>query len=331
MPRRFASTAAFACHRSNPRAIVPKADPVSRFVQHTHPFTPYDERPPFGADGFVGRIPHDDILPQLVGDAFRHRVGVKPLDLANWFVRDDEWQPTIEMKQRLIAKRRNEVVSFRDDAHDVAQEAAELVLGWLGRTPTATGVDALVEAAGAVPDDLTVLRSVPSDDGESLPFVAGVVCSPSRWRLAEKIGLDMLAVHKPVALYAEHIGAAVDTTLTRLSPDKPIWRSNWTLEDHPALFQPYSPDGPMVEEPGELWIRIERETLRRLPRTRGILFTIRGFQEPLSSYVQRGPEVVRTLRELVARLPDSLARYKSVYDYRDFVLGWLDSLLAAKR
>jgi hypothetical protein len=140
----------------------------------------------------------------------------------------------------------------------------------------------------------------------------------------------MLAVHKPVALYAEHIGAAVDTTLTRLSPDKPVWRSNWTLEDHPALFQPYSPDGPLVEEPGELWIRIERETLRRLPRTRGILFTIRGFQEPLASYVQRGPEAIRTLRELVARLPDSLARYKSVYDYREFVLGWLDSLLAAR-
>jgi hypothetical protein len=28
-------------------------------------------------------------------------------------------------------------------------------------------------------------------------------------------------------------------------------------------------------------------------------------------------------------LPDSLARYKSVYDYREFVMGWLDSLLAA--
>jgi hypothetical protein len=172
------------------------------------------------------------------------------------------------------------------------------------------------------------LRSIPSDDGEQLPFVAGVVCSPSRWRLKEKIGLDMLAVHKPVALYAEHIGAAVDTTLTRLSPEKPIWRSNWTLEDHPSLFQPFSPDRPLVDHPSELWIRIERETLRRLPHTRGILFTIRGFQEPLSSYVQRGPEVVRTLRELVARLPDSLARYKSVYDYRAATITWLDSLLA---
>jgi hypothetical protein len=311
---------------------VPKADPVSRFVQHRSPFTPYDERPPTGSEAFACRIPHDEILPQLVGESFRHRVGVKPLDLANWFVRDDEWEPTVAMKKRLIAERRNEVVSFREDAHDVAQEAAELVLGWLGQSPSNHGVDALVEAACAVPDDLTVLRSIPAEsgDGEQLPFVAGVVCSPSRWRLAEKIGLDMLAVHKPVALYAEHIGSAVDTTLARLSPDKPIWRSNWTLEDHPALFQPFSPDGPLVEEPSELWIRIERETLRRLPRTRGILFTIRGFQEPLSSYVQRGPDAIRTLRELVARLPDSLARYKSVYDYREFVMGWLDSLLATR-
>jgi hypothetical protein len=232
------------------------------------------------------------------------------------------------MKRELIADRRHEVVSFRDDCHDVAQEAAELVLTWAGKSTSRTGVDALVDAALAVPDDLTVLRSVASGDAEQLPFVAGVVCSPSRWRLADKIGHDMLTVHKPVALYAEHIGAAVDTTLTRLSPDKPVWRSNWTLEDHPALFQPFSPGRQLVDHPSELWIRIERETLRRLPRTKGVLFTIRGFQEPLATYVQRGPEAISALRELVARLPDAVARYKSVYDYRAATLTWLDSLLA---
>jgi hypothetical protein len=232
------------------------------------------------------------------------------------------------MKRALIDERRNDVVCYRDDAHDVAQEVAELILGWLGKTTSNTGIDALVDAAREVPDDLTVLRSIPGEVDEQLPFVAGVVCSPSRWKLSEKIGHDMLTVHKPVSLYAEHIGAAVDTTLTRLSPEKPIWRSNWTLEDHPALFQPYSPNKPLVEHPSQLWIRIERETLRRLPRTRGILFTIRGFQEPLTTYVQRGPEAIRTLRELVSRLPDALARYKSVYDYRAATINWLDSLLA---
>lgn len=278
--------------------------------------------------GHAARIPHDDILPQVVGDAFRHRVGTKPLDLQQWFVRDAEWEPTLAMKRDLIARRRNDVVCYRDDAHEVAQEAGELVLSWLDKTTSNTGVEALVDAALAVPDDLTVLRSIPNDAGEQLPFVAGVVCSPSRWRLSEKIGHDMLTVHKPVSLYADHIGAAVDTTLTRLSPEKPIWRSNWTLEDHPALFQPQSPSKPLVEHPSELWIRIERETLRRLPQTRGILFTIRGFQEPLTTYVQRGTQAISTLRELVSRLPDSLARYKSVYDYRAATISWLDSLIA---
>jgi hypothetical protein len=300
---------------------------VTSFVAHQDPFTPFDEVPS-SPTASEFRIPHSEILPLVVGDGFRHRVGVKPLDLDHWFVRDDEWLPTLSMKHDLIARRRDAVVACRDDGHDVAQEAAELVLAWQGKSPTMTGIDALIEAALTVPDDLTVLRSIPTADGEQLPFVAGVVCSPSRWRIAEKIGLDMLAVHKPVALYAEHIGAAVDTTLTRLTPERPVWRSNWTLEDHPALFQPHSPAAPMADHPSQLWIRIERETLRRLPRTRGILFTIRGFQEPLSEYVRRGPEVVRNLRELVARLPDALARYKSVYDYRAATITWLDSLLA---
>ena len=303
---------------------------MTSFVTHRDPFTPFDSAPstPSVDAGYVARIPHDDILPQVVGDTFRHRVGTKPLDLQQWFVHDAEWEPTLAMKRELISRRRNDVVCYRDDAHEVAQEAGELVLSWLDKTTSNTGVEALVDAALAVPDDLTVLRSIPNDAGEQLPFVAGVVCSPSRWRLSEKIGHDMLTVHKPVSLYADHIGAAVDTTLTRLSPERPIWRSNWTLEDHPALFQPYSPDTPLVEHPSELWIRIERETLRRLPQTRGILFTIRGFQEPLTTYVQRGTQAISTLRELVSRLPDSLARYKSVYDYRAATISWLDSLIA---
>ena len=303
---------------------------MTSFVTHRDPFTPFDSAPSTRSvdAGHAARIPHDDILPQVVGDAFRHRVGTKPLDLQQWFVRDAEWEPTLAMKRDLIARRRNDVVCYRDDAHEVAQEAGELVLSWLDKTTSNTGVEALVDAALAVPDDLTVLRSIPNDAGEQLPFVAGVVCSPSRWRLSEKIGHDMLTVHKPVSLYADHIGAAVDTTLTRLSPEKPIWRSNWTLEDHPALFQPQSPSKPLVEHPSELWIRIERETLRRLPQTRGILFTIRGFQEPLTTYVQRGTQAISTLRELVSRLPDSLARYKSVYDYRAATISWLDSLIA---
>ena len=309
------------------------------FVPHDHPFTPFDEVPPADAAGFRALPAPDEMLPPMptAGAEFRHRVGVRPLDAERWLPRDAETEPTLAMKRRLVAERREDVVARLDDERasalglapglvdDAAEEAGRLVASWCGAPTPASGVDALVDAALATADDLTVLAPTPAG---GLVFVAGVVCSPSRWRLAEKIGHDMLTVHAPVSRYGEHIGGAVDTLLARLSPERPVWRSNWTLEDHPALFQPSPPREPLGREPADLWIRMERETLRRLPRTGGVLFTIRGYQQPLRDYVRRGPEVASTLRALVARLPDDLARYKSVLPYRDAVLTWLDSLPA---
>lgn len=260
------------------------------------------------------------MIPVMPGGDFRHRVGVRPLDLADWLPADAETTPTIAMKRELLATRREEVVASYPGGDAAAEEAARLVAEWVGVALAASGVDALVEAALLVADDLTVLA--PNEQGE-LVFVAGVVCSPSRWRLAEKMGQPMLAVHEPVSRYAEHIGAAVDATLSRLSAERPLWRSNWTLEDHPALFQPEAPSAPLVDDPSMLWIRMERETLRRLPDTGGVLFTIRGYQQPLPEYVAGRPERAATLVALIERLPDDLARYKSVLAYRTSVVDWL--------
>jgi hypothetical protein len=69
---------------------------------------------------------------------------------------------------------------------------------------------------------------------------------------------------------------------------------------------------------------MERETLRRLPQSNGVLFTIRGFQQPLVDYVQGGAERAATLAALIARLPDDVARYKSIRPYRESVLAWLE-------
>ena len=292
-------------------------------VPHQHPFTPYDESPVVDMAAFAPMPPVDDILPHAMYDEFRHRLGTRSLDLSQWLTPDTETAPTIEMKRKLIEHRRSEVVALYEGGDSAAQEAAELVAQWTGVALTHSGIDALVDAALMVADDLTVLEPRSSGVGSELLFVAGVVCSPSRWKLADKMGKNMMQVHAPVAKYAEHIGQAVDTTLQRLTVDRPLWRSNWTLEDHPALFQPVLPVTRLVDDVSQLWIRIERETLRRLPRTGGVLFTIRGFQQPLAEYVARGVEHVEALRALIERLPDDLSRYKSVLPYRALILDWL--------
>jgi hypothetical protein len=267
----------------------------------------------------------EQILPQVVGENFRHRLGTFPVEISNWLLRDAEFDLTVQLKEKLLATRRSEVVGLQPGGEEVAQEAAQLVGQWAGVELKSTGIDALVEASLLVADDLAVLQPVKSQNGsEQLLLNAAVVCCPSRWLLAEKMGHNMLAIHEPVAKYADHVGAAVDTYFQRLTVEKPVWRSNWIIQDHPALFQPQIPSGPLVKTPDELWIRMERQTLRRLPKTGGILFTIRGYQQPLPEYLSRSKQIAQNIRIMLERLPDDVAQYKSVLKYRPIIMNWID-------
>ena len=285
-------------------------------ILHQHPFTPYDQLPVGDVASFQTFPIPDAILPVEMTNEFRHRVGTRPLDMAQWLPSDEETAPTIAMKRELLRTRRDEVVSLHPGGEYAAYEAAQLVADFVGVNLQSTGIDALVEAALMVADDLVVMNQV---------VVAGVVCSPSRWRLSSKLGQDMLAVHRPVARYAEQVGGAVDTTMARLKADQPMVRSNWTIEDHCALFQPIGPSAPLLSDPSQLWVRMERQTLRALPLSGGSLFTIRTFQQPITQYVARGADKARTLHSLIKRLPDDVAKYKSLLHYRESLLAWLES------
>jgi len=294
-------------------------------VLHRHPFTPFDQTPSAEIASFLAMPIPEEILPQVIGENFRHRLGTFKVDVANWLPLDAETGLTIELKKKLLATRRDEVAALRPGGEAAAEEAALLVSQWAGVELSSTGINALVEASSLVADDLAVLQPVKSADGnEKLLLTAAVVCCPSRWTLAEKMGHDMLAVHAPVAKYAEHVGAAVDNYFQRITVEKPVWRSNWIIQDHPALFQPVIPPGPLLENPQDLWIRMERQTLRRLPETGGILFTIRGYQQSLPEYLSRSKDIASNLRVLLERLPDDVAQYKSVYYYRPKILKWIN-------
>ncbi|MEY4129413.1 MAG: hypothetical protein RIS81_1162 [Actinomycetota bacterium] len=321
MPSRFVSTVAFACRLSDESI----SRVASNHVLHRHPFTPFDETPPAEAASFSAMPIPEQILPQLVGDNFRHRLGIFPVEISNWLLRDAEFDLTVQLKKKLLATRRSEVVGLQPGGDEVAEEAAQLVSAWAGVELASRGIDALVEASLLVADDLAVLQPIKSHDGsEQLLLNAAVVCCPSRWMLSEKMGHNMLAIHEPVAKYADHVGAAVDTYFQRLTVEKPVWRSNWIIQDHPALFQPQIPSGPLVKTPDELWIRMERQTLRRLPKTGGILFTIRGYQQPLPEYLSRSTQIAQNIRTMLERLPDDVAQYKSVLKYRPAIMNWIN-------
>ncbi len=155
---------------------------------------------------------------------------------------------------------------------------------------------ALERLTRPIDEDVCVLR-----DGV---LVAGCVCAPSHWRLRDKLGAPLSAIHEPVPRYADELAAKVDRFVERLPVGVVVGRRNWTIHEAAARYEPERPE-PIGVEPPLQWLRSERQTLHRRPRG-AVVFAIR------TDMVQLRDVPVTVRRALAARLvaePDDLRRY----------------------
>ncbi|KAL4241323.1 hypothetical protein ABKN59_000084 [Abortiporus biennis] len=75
----------------------------------------------------------------------------------------------------------------------------------------------------------------------------------------------------------------------------------------------YPPIGPST-----VWLRVERETMRRLPRTGAVIFTIRTYQTRISELAKE-PGVPGRIASALRSWPDDVARYKGHEAYEGIV------------
>jgi hypothetical protein len=207
----------------------------------------------------------------------------------------------------LLAERHDEVFAALDTAAVGAAsvEVLELVVTATGAAAVPADLHPLDAAGRLVQEDLCLM--VLRDGGPHLD--AASLCFPSYWRLADKLGRPMAEVHGPVAHYAEELAAKVDTFLRRLRPERPVWRRNWSIHDDPSYFLP-DPTAPReVTPPDGLYLRSERQTLRRLTTTDVVLFTIRTQQVPLDVLDDR-PDVAHRLAAAIGAWSPALRAYK---------------------
>jgi hypothetical protein len=145
---------------------------------------------------------------------------------------------------------------------------------------------ALPEAALAVHEDLCLLTRAPGE--EAYRLIGAAVAWPSDWHPAQKIGLPLRALHAPIAGYEEQLASGVDRFMATLRPGAIYGRCNWFIAptgarrwiaECPAAeaFAHVTPDNASET----LFVRSERQTLRRLPQTGAILFSIGIYVEPL--------------------------------------------------
>jgi dimethylamine monooxygenase subunit A len=282
---------------------------------------------------------------------FRMAMNLFPLDLAEWIEIDTDLPAHLAEKHRLLTKRPGEVFAALLQALAGSQETLDLLVDHLTThfpqiyardaetiTNHATGerwqladspLHPLDLAGRLVQEDLCLMQRDPEHGVYCL--VAASLCFPTRWRLHAKLGQALALIHGPTPHYAETMATPMDRAFDKLRADRPVWRLNWSVLDNGALFQPtghgrkdYAMNVTAENAGDKLWLRVERQTLRRLPQSGAILFTIRIYSYPFYTLSDQ-PAVAQRLAAAIAGLDDRMTDYKSLRPIRNAAIAWLES------
>ena len=123
----------------------------------------------------------------------------------------------------------------------------------------------------------------------------------------------------------------MNNLFNKLPDDRIFQRFNWSIYEEATLFQPARSKS-VVERSktitetnagDRLFLRVERQTIRRLPKTQAIAFTIRVHVDPLSC-IKEDLSLIRDLKKAVKNLSKGMKRYKSLDQIETPLVGWLD-------
>ena len=296
------------------------------------------------------------------GTATPFTIGLKPLDVGDWIEVDRLYPDYVAEKDRLIAERPSDVFAAEPGTEDAQREVVDLVadhIVWYCATlfPTRREYEAafarlsrfqlhgsteprLQMAARFVQEDLVLMRR--GDDGWRI--AAASLCFPSSWTLAEKFGRPLVDVHAPVPGFGAGTrnASVIERIFDKLHVGQPVMRLNWSLQNNPELHHPMSgaqrderatarpPRFPGLDPVASAFIRVERQTLRRLQRSGDILFTIRVHLDPMEK-LRAHPErasLATSLADQLCALDAAQLDYKGLAADRDRLAHALRALAA---
>ncbi len=234
----------------------------------------------------------------FLGAVGGYRIGVKPLE-GPWIIYDEDRHVQLAMKRELLLKK---CQSYRH-THPSYQARLEAAAMLCRELPMPKGKN-LHYCSAEMQDDLAIMEK---SDGE-WRMTAASICFPSNWVLKDKFEQPSNVIHAQVGddKFRKAIHAGLDKVTEEI-----VERFNWALDDtftlrhpEPGALQP----NPLYLVPGltkrnagsKLFIRYERQTLRRLPETGALLFTVRVFADPLRHLKEEDPQYI----------PDFVKAYK---------------------
>ncbi|KAJ4396027.1 hypothetical protein N0V93_000243 [Gnomoniopsis smithogilvyi] len=291
------------------------------------------------------------------GPKYNVTMGLRSVQFDDWIQLDNHYPRYHADKARRIAERGDRCCHTAPEAYPAAVELLEELTEYLpARYPsmfrrTAVGLDNLwsgetfnvierplkenpiTMCARLVQDDLALMLERP--DGQYY-LLSGAILLPGFWRLEDKVGMPLSEIHTSgdVPQYKEKLERGMMNFFRRLKCEDMYARNNYFIQVDDDLAWSWSIGSENSSSIG--WntaeknravehhhYRSERQTLRRLPKTGAVLFTVRTYFHPITEIAQED-FVPGRLASGIRSWGSDVQRYKGAEKYKEVLLEYLD-------
>ncbi|KAJ0385884.1 hypothetical protein COL922a_005475 [Colletotrichum nupharicola] len=269
--------------------------------------------------------------------AYHQTMSLTKMDTDFWIELENTYHERIAQRQELYAKHGNAVLDSLPGCELACKELMEMVLQFVcTRYPNQFQVKdgVLFNRILNTETDLkttepliVLLNNIPEDFGIMLRdhetgryfLRGGMVCSSVGWNLKDKVGQGLPGIHKTVPDYKEKMEFSMDRFFTKMPTSKPIQRGSWGLEmgqplylpaDHPDIAHRESQNPDL--KPEDVYLRVDWQTLRRLPLSGAVVFNFKALFTPLSEFKDE-PYIPSIVLKVLNEGKDNILKYKGVW------------------
>jgi dimethylamine monooxygenase subunit A len=234
-------------------------------------------------------------------------------DAAAYFAATVHHAGILAQRRHLLRTAPSTYAALLPEGVELLEETAELAREWNGFRPESeveSPLEACLELGKFWEADYLLLKC---EAGGEIRLCGGCLCFPSSWRLSDKIGKPIEAIHAGVPGLNDSIGPAIHKFLAGLKPGVASLRHNWGLSPSAELNQHPDRNPPRFDaalRADEVWLRVEHQALVALPQSKGILFGIRLVNHSLAE-VKADTVAAKRLARALETMPEEMARYKN--------------------
>lgn len=191
----------------------------------------------------------------------------------------------------------------------------------------------LIYVSKLAKEDFYVVLQNPKD-GLHYLVAAAVPFPGGGFSVSEILGQHLDVIHNLVPYYQQKLQKSMEKWFNKLPVNEPVERATWNITwDHNLRLMEvykipkYLETGEIsLPDPKEFVVRIDRQSLRRLPKSKAIIFTNHPLLYLLDE-MKDEPLVPSLIKKMLFEGPEDILKYKNFPIFRNHIENYLQGLI----